>query len=238
MTHCNGNCYAIVNIGGTIIIPMIRTTTLILTVSLNLIMSGIALQAANIQILSLPYTISAPGTYVLTKNLTYSAQQGAAINILTTLAGPVALDFKGHTIAGVGAGNTSFGVEIGGVSEYAENTYPITISNGTVQGFAIGIDAEQGNRANTTELTVKNMQFSTVTTTVATYGVKLLNTSYSSINNCVFTGTEYGINDDVTGGNNKYLNNTFNHVGFLILIGDSDYPLPTITVEECETTVP
>jgi hypothetical protein len=173
---------------------------------------------------------------VLAQDLNYSSQQGVAINILTTLAGPVDLDFKGHTISG--AGGQSFGVEIGGVSEYAENAYPIIIRDGTLQGFGIGIDAEQGNLAKTTQLTVKNMQLSTVTTSFPTYGVKLLNTSYSNINNCVFTGSEYGINDDVTGAHNSYVNNKFNHVSFLIVIGDTGYPLPTVTVEQCATTAP
>ena len=53
-------------------------------------------------------------------------------------------------------------------------------------------------------------------------------TSYSNVDNCVFTTAEYGIDDDSTGANNSYLNNTFNHVGYPILIGNSDYPLPTI----------
>ena len=108
-----------------------------------LTISAIAAQAANIQITSLPYTISAPGTYVLTRDLSYPSQTGFAINILTTLAGPVVVDFQGHTIAGGGAGSQSFGIEIGGESEYAENTCPITIRNGTLQGFWIGVDAEQ-----------------------------------------------------------------------------------------------
>jgi hypothetical protein len=210
---------------------MNRINTILLMAALGQIMSATAVQAANIQITSLPFTISTPGTYVVTRDLSYSSQQGAAINILTTLAGSVVLDFQTHTITG--AGGESFGVEIGGVSEYAENSYPITIRNGTIQGFLIGIDAEQGNRAKTTELTVKSMNLWTMM-----YGAKLLNTSHSSINNCVFTETSYGINDDGTGANNSYVNNTFNHVGALILIGDSDYPLPTITVEECHTTVP
>jgi hypothetical protein len=216
---------------------MIHPTRIALMAAFSLL-SVLSARAVNIQITSLPYTIATPGTYVLTENLSYTAQQGVAINKLTTLAGPVVLDLKGHTITGAGGGSASFAIQIGGVSEYAENTYPITIRNGTLQGFSIGIDAEQGNLAKTTELTVNNMQFSTVTTSVATYGVKLLNTSYSSINNCVFTGTEYGINDDVTGANNSYANNTFNHVGFLILIGDTNYPLPTVTVEHCATTIP
>jgi hypothetical protein len=40
-----------------------------------------------IQITSLPYTISAPGTYVLTKNMSYPSSQGAAITILSLCGG-------------------------------------------------------------------------------------------------------------------------------------------------------
>ena len=225
-------------IGRTVVIQMIHPTRILLMAAFSLIMSAIAAQAANIQITFLPYTIAAPGTYVLTGDLSYPTQTGFAVNILTTLAGPVVLDFKGHTITGTGAGSQSFGVEIGGESEYALNTYPIIVRNGTLQGFMIGVDAEQGNLAGTTELTVKNMNFSTVTTTVSTFGVKLLNTSYSNVVNCVFTGSEYGIDDDRTGGNNHYSNNTFNQISYLLLIGDTGYTLPTVTVEQCETTVP
>jgi hypothetical protein len=58
---------------------MIRINTILLTVALGLIMSATAQAAAPkknppppppIQIPSLPFTISAPGTYVLTANLT------------------------------------------------------------------------------------------------------------------------------------------------------------------------
>jgi hypothetical protein len=215
---------------------MIRITTSLLMAALGLITSAITLQAANIQITYLPYIISAPGTYLLRSDLSYTSQQGFAINILTNLAGSVVLDFNGHKITGAGAGSQSFGVQVGGGSEYALNTYPITIRNGSLQGFFIGVDAEQGNLAGTTELTVNNMNFSTVSTSFATYGVKLLHTSYSNIVNCVYTGTSYGILDGSTGGNNSYLNNTFNHVSSLIEIDTGS--LPTVTVEQCRTTVP
>jgi hypothetical protein len=215
---------------------MHHTPKILITAALSLIMSATALQAANIPITFLPYIISAPGTYLIRSDLSYTSQQGFAINILTNLEGPVVLDFNGHTITGGGAGSQSFGVQMGGVSEYALNTYPITIRNGSLQGFFIGVDAEQGNLAGTTELTVENMNFSTVSANFATYGVKLLNTSYSKIDNCVYKGTSYGIFDGSTGGNNSYLNNTFNHVSSLIEI-DTD-SLPTVTVEQCRTTVP
>ena len=67
---------------------MNRITTLLLTAAFSLLRI-LAAQAANIPISSLPFTITAPGTYVLAQDLSYSAQQGVAINILTNLAGPV-----------------------------------------------------------------------------------------------------------------------------------------------------
>ena len=44
---------------------------------------------------SLPYTITAPGTYVLDSNLVYSSAAGAAITILSS---NVTLDLGGHYI--------------------------------------------------------------------------------------------------------------------------------------------
>ena len=90
---------------------MIRTTTLLLTVSLSLIMSAITAQAAPkknppppIQISSLPFVISAPGTYVLTANLTapITPYKVGAINIATVIIGPVIVDLKGFAITGPG----------------------------------------------------------------------------------------------------------------------------------------
>jgi hypothetical protein len=104
------------------------------------------------------------------------------------------------------------------------------------KAFWIGVDAEQGNLARSTELTVKNMHFSTVSTGFATYGVNFLNTSYSNVENCVFAGSEYGISDGNTGGNNHYVNNTFNKISYMLLIAAGSQS--TVTVEQCETTVP
>jgi hypothetical protein len=78
--------------------PMIRTT-LILMAALGLTISATALQAANIQILSLPFNITAPGNYVLTGNFNYSGSP--AINITGPFSGPVVLNLKGHTINGI-----------------------------------------------------------------------------------------------------------------------------------------
>jgi hypothetical protein len=87
--------------------------------ALGLIMSGLAAQSANIQITSLPFSITAPGTYVLVSDLNYTAQSGAAITILPNLSGPVILNLRGHTLTGsviLGQTLTSqcFGVNITG----------------------------------------------------------------------------------------------------------------------------
>jgi hypothetical protein len=116
---------------------MNRTTSPLPMAALSLLMSATALQVANIQIKYLPYTISAPGTYVLTTNLTtsinYSSSQGTAITILTTVPGPVVLDFKGYTITWTGTTGGAFGVFIGvpGFGGIA-NTFPMTLKNGTI----------------------------------------------------------------------------------------------------------
>jgi hypothetical protein len=76
------------------------------------LLSALSAQAANIKISSLPFAITAPGTYVVTGNLTFAATTNvAAITISTAIQGPVIVDLKGFTLTG-GAGD-SIGVGIG-----------------------------------------------------------------------------------------------------------------------------
>jgi hypothetical protein len=102
------------------------------------LLSALSTQAANIKISSLPFNITAPGTYVLTGNLT-SPLTGSglgAINKSTTVEGPVILDLKGFTLTG----NSQFtnGVSLGWNSA-SGNSYPITIRNGTLTNFGYGV---------------------------------------------------------------------------------------------------
>jgi hypothetical protein len=64
---------------------------ILLTAALGLIMIALSAQAANITIPSLPFTISAPGTYVLAANMSFTSQQNAnaqgAISIPANLQG-------------------------------------------------------------------------------------------------------------------------------------------------------
>src|SRR6516162_1270304 len=99
-----------------------------------------------IAITTLPFNITAPGTYVLTGNLTsppITNQNGVfgAINISPTIPGPVVVDLGGFTLTGPGWSGTvgiSIGIVIG--LEYGpSNTYPITVRHGTISNFGTGV---------------------------------------------------------------------------------------------------
>ena len=77
-------------------------------------------------ITSLPYTISAPGAYCLTGDLTTAITSG---NAITIAASSVTLDLNGHKLAGTGgAGTTATAIE-------AEGKRYIVIRNGVIRGF-------------------------------------------------------------------------------------------------------
>jgi hypothetical protein len=93
-------------------IPLMKSLNSILLTALGLALSTLAAQSANIKISSLPFAITAPGTYVVTGNLSSSEIQNvAAITISTSISGPVILDLKGFTLTG--SGGDSIGIGIG-----------------------------------------------------------------------------------------------------------------------------
>jgi hypothetical protein len=97
-----------------------------------------AAKSTSIPISYLPFTITAPGTYVLTGNWNFASQNsiGPAIIISAAVTGPVVLDLKGFTMIGI---VNAVAVLIGQTSSAVPNTYPITIRNGTFQNFGLGI---------------------------------------------------------------------------------------------------
>jgi hypothetical protein len=113
-----------------------KSLNLILLTALGLVLSAPAAQSANIKISSLPFAITAPGTYVLTGNLSFSEIQNvAAITISTSVSGPVILDLKDFTLTG--GGGDSIGIGIGFFAgTNVSNTSPIAIRNGTLANFA------------------------------------------------------------------------------------------------------
>jgi hypothetical protein len=86
-------------------------------------------------IYSVPFTISEPGLYYLTKNLAYSATTGAAI---TVQANDVTIDLMGFVISGPGASSgTNHGI-------YMNGRKNVEIRNGTLRGFGYHGVVEDG----------------------------------------------------------------------------------------------
>jgi hypothetical protein len=78
-----------------------------------------------------PFTIPSAGVYCLTHNLASGAASGAAITIA---ANDVVLDLNGWTLDGSGAGTATEAVGISGTGRSN-----LTIKNGTVRGFQVGV---------------------------------------------------------------------------------------------------
>jgi hypothetical protein len=221
---------------------MIRPTKIALTVAFSLL-SALSAQAASpkknppppppIQISSLPFVISAPGTYVLTGNLTapITPYKVGAINIATVIIGPVIVDLKGFAITGPGpweSGGITDGIIIGSDASGATNPYPVTVRNGTINNFGIAIESTTPNNLATVSLsniTIDNIVFNLPPTTVDATGVAGVwfnNTSLSIVSNCTFNGitndVTYGIADHFSTGGNNYNNNIFLNMFYPIVV--------------------
>ena len=91
---------------------------------------------------SLPYTISTPGSYYLTGDLTLT---DTAVNGITVNADNVTIDLMGYSLNGPGSGSgTNYGIHINGRSN-------VEVRNGTVRRFgSVGIydyyTADRGHR--------------------------------------------------------------------------------------------
>jgi hypothetical protein len=81
-------------------------------------------------ITSLPFTISVPGNYVLGSNLTFSSATG---NAITVNASGVTIDLKGYRIDNPTTSNSAFAI-------YSSNKASITVKNGHIAGFGVGIN--------------------------------------------------------------------------------------------------
>ena len=120
---------------------MARKRWLIALVSLYLLSPAAALADGDIyvsgpygtKITSLPYTISAPGSYYLGGNLTYAGDSHG----ITVNADNVTLDLMGFTLAYTGTGTTYSGI-------YMQGRKNVEIRNGTVRGWVEGVQ-EFGN---------------------------------------------------------------------------------------------
>jgi hypothetical protein len=193
----------------------------------GLITSAIATQAApkstSIKISSLPFTITAPGTYVLTGNLSYTGGGiNPAISINGTIAGPVILDLKGFTLTGDVGTNYNACISISG----SGGLYPVTIRNGTISKFEEGVlDNSVSNIA------VNHMVFDQTSN-----GVSLNFVDLSTIQNCTFNLNSYGIEDRRSIGGNNYNNNIFIGGGIAVFV-QSQFQR-TLVLDRCDFAAP
>jgi hypothetical protein len=187
-----------------------RSKQLLLTAALGLIMSALtvhthaqaltaqAVKATSTPIPFLPFSITAPGTYVLTTSPAVFTNIGiAAITINVTVPGPVVLDLGGYTLSGITNGT---GVTIQR-AQSLPNISSITVRNGTIQGFAYGVvvgvlSPSYSSQIHIEHLTLKNIQFN--------------QTNNSTISDCTFIGGgDWGIQDQASKGGNVYSNDYF-----------------------------
>lgn len=100
---------------------------------------------------ALPYAIAAPGIYCLTADFDVNLAAGAAITIDSS---HVVLDLNGHKIAnGAGDATQAYGV-------YALNRTSLTVRNGTLIGFLIGVNIKDtsGGYATTQNCIVEDVR--------------------------------------------------------------------------------
>jgi nitrous oxidase accessory protein NosD len=163
--------------------------------SLSFALLAIASFAADsfgqIIISSVPYTITAPGTYVLGSNLTYSSAAGAAITILSS---NVTLDLAGHYLYFPGTPTSNVGV-------YVHNAGNVIIQNGIIAVFTYGVyfDRTGGTALNSGNI-VQNLRLTNITV-----GVVLFTVAGSIVRNnqiaSLTAGSGTGIYISGSGGN-------------------------------------
>jgi hypothetical protein len=106
----------------------------LLSLSLSMVVSGQLVHAETVMCLpitSVPVTISVPGSYCLTGNLETPITSG---NAITIAADNVVIDFNGFELTGSVGAYSTFNRGI-----YSIKQSRITIRNGSVTGFNIGI---------------------------------------------------------------------------------------------------
>jgi parallel beta-helix repeat protein len=176
-----------------------QISKLLLTAALRLIMSAftihtgyaqvVAIKSPPIQISSLPFNITAPGTYVLTGNLNSSG--GAGISVNSSVSGPIVIDLKGYTLSGTGI-----------LVQFCNSG--VTVRNGTVSNAGFCVYVGHSTNVSIDNITVHNC-------TIA--GIYFNGTDSSTISNCRFINDQYslvtGIQDYDTQGGNQFNNNTF-----------------------------
>jgi hypothetical protein len=112
-------------------------TKLILTLGLGVLSCLPAISEADgaTVITSVPFTVSAAGTYLLESDLKFSQTKESPAIAITVLADHVVIDLGGYMVSGPGAGTKA---ELYGISS-PKNNSDLVIRNGTIYGFTDAI---------------------------------------------------------------------------------------------------
>jgi hypothetical protein len=140
----------------------------------NRVSSLLAFSGYAATISSLPYTIKKSGTYTLDANLTYSG--AAAINTITVKASNVVIDLGGFTLSGTGVSSDQIAI-------FCQGPTNITVQNGTITGFYLGVELNSSSADLVQNLRVLN----------GAYAVYFGNTVSSTIQNCFILNAGIGI---------------------------------------------
>jgi hypothetical protein len=165
---------------------------------------------APVQITSLPFAITAPGTYTLASNLSCPQNQ-TAVTINAPVAGQIILDLAGFTLQPTGGLNDAIDVANPTGSK-------IVIRNGRLSGFWVGVEVNQ--QGYQTGGYVKNIHIENMTF----YGVRFRSVVFVQVNSSSVTGcsfltalamspAQYGIQDYYTQTGNVYSDDTFDGIG-------------------------
>ena len=126
-------------------------------------------------ILSAPYSITEPGSYYVTQNLSVAG----AVDAISVEAENVTIDLNGFVLSGDGTvGSEGIFISLGRRN--------VTVKNGTITGFYDGITDLNPGDAGHTILNVRAVDN-------INYGISLPS-SGNQIHGCIVIGNEYGIN--------------------------------------------
>ena len=204
-----------------------------LMAAFGLIMSALPAPADDIQISSLPFNITSPGTYVLTGNLTCQAPENA-ITINPSTSGNIILDLGGYAISAypyIGSSETAITVNNPTASK-------IIIRNGTITSFWQGLVVNPSGQDYMSNIHIENITF---------YGIRYRNVFYNLINSstisgCTFigavpgeSGALYGIEDYGSQTGNSYTNNAFDGAQTWEIAVSTSGP---VDLEHCHFEVP
>ena len=129
-------------------------------------------------ITSLPFVISTSGNYYLPTNLATTTVAGGAITIT---ASQVVLDLNGRTLSDSIKSNFAYGVLV-------FNQVDVTIQNGDIDGFNVGVFLSPNSTDTNAKNTVNNVKFNG-----NQIGVMSLSGQSNLVENCIIDGGDIGI---------------------------------------------